>query len=423
MSGDNRVAIFIDAENLTQWIKQGGLDGFLEELASIGSVVVRKAYARWTSSNVAAHQSTLNRLGFELIHSFHPVSGKNSADIQIAVDVMEYAAREDLRCIALATGDSDFSPLFRRLREMGKQVVGAGPRSALSESVKSSCTRFIYTEAAQTDTTEKHAALAASFDDAADLLESVLKTFDGPANCAALKSRMLNIDSAFDEKNLGFKSFTDFVKAVPGVGLTQDHNTWHVSVQEARAQPTRVASTVGAPVPGALPVDATEQYKRLLRRKNWRAIPASLLVRCYAKLQSIGPLPRSEIPETAVVLCEGGVTSGDMRKASDLLFKAGLVDHRGKNEEDESLWRIVPGPDEKMLRAVDRAMLVRLLVGLDETSASLDVHHLQPLLLAQYHAGDLDALIAEAGESRRTDRMEGTSSDQTGSNNGTEPIR
>jgi len=105
MSTDNRVAIFIDAENLTQWIKQGGLDVFLEELTSLGPVVVRKAYARWTNGNVTAHQSTLNRLGFELIHSFHPVSGKNSADIQITVDVMEYAAREELRCIALATGD------------------------------------------------------------------------------------------------------------------------------------------------------------------------------------------------------------------------------------------------------------------------------------------------------------------------------
>jgi hypothetical protein len=66
-------------------------------------------------------------------------------------------------------------------------------------------------------------------------------------------------------------------------------------------------------------------------------------------------------------------------------------------------------------------MLVRLLVGLDETSSSLDAHFLQPLLLAPYHAGDLDALIAEAKKLRRTDRTEGTSSEQAGSNNGTEP--
>jgi uncharacterized protein (TIGR00288 family) len=423
MSTDNRVAIFIDAENLTQWIKQGGLDVFLEELTSLGPVVVRKAYARWTSSNVTAHQSTLNRLGFELIHSFHPVSGKNSADIQITVDVMEYATREELKCIALATGDSDFSPLFRRLREMGKQVVGAGPRSALSESVKSSCSRFVYTETAHADAGEKQAALASAFDDAADLLESVLKTFDGPANCATLKNRMLNIDSAFDEKNLGFKSFTDFVKAVPGVGLTQDHNTWHVSFQDTKPQPTHGADAASAPVPEVPPLDATEQYKRLLRRKHWRSIPSSLLVRCFAKLQSIGPLPRSEMPETAVVLCDGGVTTADMRKAADLLFKAGFVEHQGKNENGESLWRVTGDSDDKMIRAVDRAMLVRLLVGLDETSSSLDTSHLQPLLLGQYRAADLDGLITEAKKARRSIKTEESAGSETGSNNGAAPIR
>lgn len=423
MSTDNRVAIFIDAESLTQWIKQGGLDSFLEELTALGPVVVRKAYARWTSSNVTAHQSTLNRHGFELIHSFHPVSGKNSADIQIVVDVMEYAGREDLRCIALATGDSDFSPLFRRLREMGKQVVGAGPRSALSESVKSSCTRFFYTTSPQTNSTEKQATLAAAFDDAADLLESALKTSDGPVNCAALKSRMLNIDSAFDEKTLGFKSFTDFVKAVPGVGLTQDHNTWHVSFQDSRVHASQVAATAGQPVQDVVPLDATEQYKRLLRRKHWRSIPASLLVQCYSKLQSLGPLPRADIAETAVVLCDGGVTAADMRKAADLLFKGGLAQNQGKNDSEDSLWSFVLASDETMLSAVDKAMLVRLMVALDETSATLDVNRLKPLLLGQYAPTAFDNLLAEAKKARRIERTDGTSINLAGSNKGADYIR
>ena len=226
MNRENRVAIFVDAENLTQWIKQDGLETLLEELSSIGTVVVRKAYARWTNMAVAAHQGALNRLGFEFIHTFHPVSGKNSADIQIAVDVMEYASREDLQSIALATGDSDFSPLFRRLREKGKQVIGAGPRSALSESVKSSCSRYFYTDTKLTDDTQGEALRASVFDDAVDVLEAALKTFDGPANCSALKNRILNIDSAFDERILGYKSFTDFIRAVDGIGLNQDNKSW-----------------------------------------------------------------------------------------------------------------------------------------------------------------------------------------------------
>ena len=61
--------------------------------------------------------------------------------------------------------------------------------------------------------------------------------FDGPANCSALKNRMLNIDSAFDEKALGFKSFTAFVKAVDGIELAQDDKSWTAFFQEDEAAP------------------------------------------------------------------------------------------------------------------------------------------------------------------------------------------
>jgi hypothetical protein len=112
-----------------------------------------------------------------------------------------------------------------------------------------------------------------------------------------------------------------------------------------------------------------------------------------------------------------------MRKATGLLLKAGLVQHQGKNAEEENLWRVIPASDETMLRAVDRAMLVRLMAGLDETSTALDVPRLQPLLFGKYDATDLTPLLAEAKKARRTERADGTSIDQTGSNNGADPIR
>lgn len=46
----------------------------------------------------------------------------------------------------LATGDSDFGPVFRRLRELGKGVVGVGPSSVLSSSVQLSCHQFVFTD-------------------------------------------------------------------------------------------------------------------------------------------------------------------------------------------------------------------------------------------------------------------------------------
>ena len=48
--------------------------------------------------------------------------------------------------MVLATGDSDFGPVFRRLRELGKGVVGVGPSSVLSTSVALSCHEFIFTD-------------------------------------------------------------------------------------------------------------------------------------------------------------------------------------------------------------------------------------------------------------------------------------
>jgi uncharacterized LabA/DUF88 family protein len=170
---EEKVAIFVDTENLLPWIQSGGPERLLKEISSLGQAIVRRAYGKWTSQHLTPYQGELNRLGFELIHNYHPVSGKNSSDIQMTVDIMEYAWRVKEICwFVLATGDSDFSPLFRRLRELGKEVVGVGPYSALSESVKSSCSRFIYTEI--TNLKDK-TSLQSAFDDAADLIESVLR--------------------------------------------------------------------------------------------------------------------------------------------------------------------------------------------------------------------------------------------------------
>lgn len=394
MNSENRVAIFVDAENLTQWIKLDGLETLLEELSSIGTVVVRKAYARWTNMNVAVHQGTLNRLGFELIHTFHPVNGKNSADIQMAVDVMEYAGREELQSIVLATGDSDFSPLFRRLREKGKQVLGAGPRSALSESVKSSCSRFFYTDTVHTDEIQDDAIRASVFDDAADLLEAALKTFDGPANCSALKNSMLNIDSAFDERILGYKSFTDFIRAVDGIGLNQEDKTWLAFFEDSKPS----TDTVKQPIKKALSNEGgpIEQYRTILRKKNWRAIPVSVMNTCFTAFQTIGALPRSESREAVVRKSGGQVTTTDVRKATELLMKAGLMQRSGTNTEGEILWGPAPVTESEMLWAIDRAMTVRLLSGIQDSKLKLDKECLRQLLLSEQSKRDVDKLLSEA---------------------------
>jgi uncharacterized LabA/DUF88 family protein len=194
------IGIFLDVENLTKWIKEGGPEQLLSEINTIGHPIVRRAYGNWSSNGITNFQAYLNRLGFELIHTYHPVSGKNSADIQMTVDAIEYAWNlKDISWFVLATGDSDFSPLFRRLREMGKGVIGVGPRSTLSETVKTSCSRFIYTESV---TQKGDIAVQSAYEDAADNAVKVLSSFGNTIHLSMLKAKILNIDSAFDEKQL-----------------------------------------------------------------------------------------------------------------------------------------------------------------------------------------------------------------------------
>jgi uncharacterized protein (TIGR00288 family) len=232
----DKVAIFLDVENLSGWLKADGGEVLLERANELGRVVVRRAYGDFNVPSVSTRQAELNLLGFEFVHVYHPAKGKNSADIQIVVDVMEYLARiPDLEWVVLATGDSDFSPLFRRLRELGKSVVGVGPRSALSEAVKKSCNRFIYIdEKIKSDNAETSLKIDQLREDALDLLERVLSRFTEGVNLSVLKNAMLELDSAFDEQNIGFSGFLKFLKSAPEiVTLYQVKKTWYAKSIEA----------------------------------------------------------------------------------------------------------------------------------------------------------------------------------------------
>lgn len=221
---ENKIAVFVDAENLTFWANNNGVTNLMNDLLSQGQVVVRRAYGKWASPQLYHLQSEFNLNGFELIQTYHPVMGKNSADIKMAVDVMEQVSSFNLQTIVLATGDSDFSPLFRKLREMGKNVIGVGPRSRLSECVQNSCSQYVYTETSFSS--GKMLALVPSGDQSHEranafaTLHKILEAQDGPILLTKLKPLMLQEDRTFDHTKLGYGSFKDFLLASGDVQLS-----------------------------------------------------------------------------------------------------------------------------------------------------------------------------------------------------------
>jgi uncharacterized protein (TIGR00288 family) len=148
--GERSLAIFIDFENLALGF-QGRRERFdivrvLERLVEKGKIVAKKAYADW--SRFAAYTSLLHEAAIELIEiPRRAQTGKNSADIRLCVDAMDLAYSKDhIDTFVVVSGDSDFSPLVSKLKELGKHVIGLGMQPSTSDLLRDNCDEFIYYE-------------------------------------------------------------------------------------------------------------------------------------------------------------------------------------------------------------------------------------------------------------------------------------
>ncbi len=147
---ERSLAIFIDFENLALGF-HGRRDRFeiarvLERFVEKGKIVAKKAYADW--SRFGIYTAPLHEAAIELIEiPRRGQSGKNSADIRLCVDAMDLAySKEHINTFAIVSGDSDFSPLVSKLKELGKHVIGLGMQESTSDLLRDNCDEFIYYE-------------------------------------------------------------------------------------------------------------------------------------------------------------------------------------------------------------------------------------------------------------------------------------
>src|SRR5437763_6732620 len=144
------LAVFIDFVNLALGF-QGRRDRFeiqrvLERIVEKGKVVAKKAYADW--NRFAEYTRSLHEAAIELVElPRRAQTGKNSADIRLCVDAMDLAYSKDhIDTFVVVSGDSDFSPLVSKLKELGKHVIGLGMADSTSDLLRDNCDEFIYYE-------------------------------------------------------------------------------------------------------------------------------------------------------------------------------------------------------------------------------------------------------------------------------------
>src|SRR5947199_3515914 len=148
--GEQTLAVFFDFENIGIGLNNRrdrfDINRVVERLVEKGKVVAKKAYADW--SRFSGATSALHEAAIELIEiPRRGQTGKNSADIRLCVDAMDLAySKEHINTFVILSGDSDFSPLVSKLKELGKHVIGLGMQDSTSDLLRDNCDEFIYYE-------------------------------------------------------------------------------------------------------------------------------------------------------------------------------------------------------------------------------------------------------------------------------------
>jgi uncharacterized protein (TIGR00288 family) len=272
---ETRVAVYIDFDNIviSQYDAVHGRGAFIKEKArgaagktgdrlqeatvnigavldfasSFGAVAISRAYADWAAPANTRYQKQLVDRAVDLVQLFNTSGTKNGADIRLAIDVVEDLFRlRDITHIVIVAGDSDYIPLAQSARRLGRTVIGIGVQGSTSAAFKNACDEFSYYHDLLDELPESSSPTPAAEPVAADpkseareLMRRALRVrrgddnVDGWVAASGLKQQMKRLDAGFDEKKIGYKSFTEFVKAQADVAeLQEDGQARRVRLKE-----------------------------------------------------------------------------------------------------------------------------------------------------------------------------------------------
>ncbi|HZD85776.1 MAG TPA: NYN domain-containing protein [Gemmatimonadaceae bacterium] len=216
-------ALLIDFDNVTMGIRselQTELKNLLSSDIVKGKVSVQRAYADWRRYPqyiVPLAESSIDMI----MATAYGSAKKNATDIRLAVDAMELVfTRPEIGIFILLSGDSDFASLVTKLKEYGKYVIGVGIRESSSDLLVMNCDEY-YSYNALAGLVKSGEEEIVKKDPWELVTESItrMKRNGDVMRADRLKQVMQQIDSSFDEKNLGMSKFSRFVTEAAHRGL------------------------------------------------------------------------------------------------------------------------------------------------------------------------------------------------------------
>jgi uncharacterized protein (TIGR00288 family) len=382
-------ALLIDFDNVTMGIRSDlgkELRNLLSSEIIKGKVAVQRAYADWR--RYPQYIVPLTEASIDLI--FAPAYGaskKNATDIRLAIDAIELVfARPEIGTFILLSGDSDFSTLVIKLKEYGKYVIGVGIRESSSDLLVMNCDEYYsYNALAGLVKASEEETAARKYDPWELVTEAVqrMKRNNDVMRSDRLKQVMQEIDSTFDEKNLGISKFSRFCQEAAQRGLLTitklENGQLEVDLPSgppvAVAAAPRVEPVVSEPLEEPPPSQAEERGARRGRRGRGRGrdreaprepreprepVPTTTIEHAIAEIPALvrGERPAEPEPVVAQRPAEQGAGSSGERltraEAFDLVRRT--VDELASGDES--------------VKASDVRRRARQLLGRDSESLS-----------------------------------------------------
>jgi uncharacterized protein (TIGR00288 family) len=255
---EQNLCVLIDFENVAAGTEKEGLGRFdirpvMRRLKDKGRLLVTRAYGDW--GRFAKFKQGLLMQGVQMMEltSFRG-QDKNRADIALVVDAMELAfTRDYIDTFVLLSGDSDFTPLVMRLKELNKRVIGIGTRGSTSRLLIEACDEFIFYRNIKRSSMEESPRSSKpesssrrhrppindapsgpenapsgsppslskydAFALLAETVEGLLKEASGPLLAGLVKQSLQRKEPTFDESDYGYSGFTRFLESARDKGL------------------------------------------------------------------------------------------------------------------------------------------------------------------------------------------------------------
>src|SRR5579862_8172399 len=272
------IAVFVDYDNIEIGVKSTLRREFdvslpLDALKERGDLVAKFAYANRGRQEGAARSMAENAV--QMVQRLpSPRGDKNGGDINLALDALEMAfTHPHVNAFAIVSGDSDFIPLVNKLKEYGKTVFVVGGKAFTSTILQQNCHEFISFESLLSDAPgpvtlpgevraprlrgdrpqgdrperqdrgdrppgdrpdrqdrgdRRQRPAPLELGQAMPLVERALQVLERRAvqpQLGLLKSTMLQLDPAFNERAYGASSFSDFVEKLKRAELVNVSGT------------------------------------------------------------------------------------------------------------------------------------------------------------------------------------------------------